>query len=128
MIGTDLRRIADAPEDKGRVIFSEYHAVGAVTGAFMIRKGNWKLIHYVNFEPELFNLDADPEELTNQAGNPVYADKLAELTAELHNICDPEAVDARAHADQRAMVDALGGLEAARHLGPKGATPPPEVT
>jgi choline-sulfatase len=128
MIGTDLRRIADAPEDKSRVIFSEYHAVGAVTGAFMIRKGNWKLIHYVNFEPELFNLDADPEELTNQAGNPIYADKLAELTAELHNICDPEAVDARAHADQRAMVDALGGLEAARHLGPKGATPPPEVT
>jgi len=51
-----LPDIAAQPFDKDRVVFSEYHAVGAVSGAFMIRKGQWKLIHYVGFEDELFDL------------------------------------------------------------------------
>ena len=51
----------------------------------MIRKGDFKLIHYVGFEDELFDLASDPEELTNLAANPtfkaVYDDLLAELRA-----------------------------------------------
>ena len=30
-----------------RPIFSEYHAQGALNGGFMIKKGDWKYIHYV---------------------------------------------------------------------------------
>ena len=61
--------IASAPEPE-RTIFSEYHAAGAVSGAFMLRKGRWKLIHYVGFADELFNLESDPEELHNLAPQP----------------------------------------------------------
>lgn len=127
MVGTDLMTLAAQDADTERVIFSEYHAVGAVSGAFMIRKGSWKLIYYVGFEPELFDLASDPDELHNLASDALWAEKKAEMIAELYQICDPEAVDQQAHADQREMVEALGGLQAVKDMGPKGATPPPST-
>ena len=80
-------------------MFSEYHAAGAVSGAFMLRTGRWKYIYYVGFEPELFGLDTDPEETTNLAAEPACAAVVAALDTRLRAICDPEATDARAHAD-----------------------------
>lgn len=123
----DLPSILAAPEDPARVVFSEYHAAGAVSGAFMLRKGRWKLIHYVGFDDELFDLEADPEELHNRAGDPACGDVLADLHAALRAICDPEAVDAQAFADQAALIERHGGRAAALRLGAPGATPPPEV-
>ncbi|MEM7378997.1 MAG: sulfatase-like hydrolase/transferase [Pseudomonadota bacterium] len=125
--GESLYHLMDAAEDPEREVFSEYHAAGAVTGAFMLRKGDWKLIHYVGFEPELFNLREDPEELTNLAPDPAHAETLARLDAALRAICDPEAVDALAHADQAALIASHGGHERALRLGAPGATPPPRV-
>ena len=127
MVGTDLRKLAQDDVNPERVIFSEYHAAGAVTGAYMLRKGQYKLIYYVDFLPELFDLMTDPEEVTNLAQDNAYASILADMQKELRAICDPEAIDAQAHKEQREMVDALGGLEAVRDLGPKGATPPPDI-
>jgi len=126
--GASLYDIAAAPDDAEREVFSEYHAAGAVTGAFMLRKGRWKLIHYVSFEPELFDLEDDPEELTNRAADPACADILGEMMDRLKAICDPELTDAQAHADQAAMVASYGGREAALKLGAPAATPPPEVS
>lgn len=123
----DLPSIIASPTDTDRVIFSEYHAAGAVSGAFMIRKGRWKLIHYVGFPDELFDLESDPEELVDRAMDPGCAAILAELHAELNQICDPAHVDAMAFADQAALIDRHGGAEAAFKLGAPGATPPPET-
>ena len=128
MVGADLRTMANEPANRERVIFCEYHAAGAVTGAYMLRKGQYKLIYYVNFDPELFDLRADPEEVNNLANDNRYADILADLQNELRKICDPEAVDQQAHKEQREMVNALGGLEVVKNMGPKGATPPPDVS
>ena len=127
MTGDPLAAIAAADDDPDRVVFSKYHAVGAVNGAFMLRKGRYKLIHYIGFEDELFDLEADPEELVNLASDPAHAGALAALHQALREICDPQEVNDRAHAEQRAIVDALGGLDAVRDLGPKGATPPPKT-
>lgn len=126
--GRSLYHIASEADDPEREVFSEYHAAGAVTGAFMLRKGRWKLIHYVGFEPELFDLQDDPEELTNRATDPASADVLADLMDRLRTICDPDLTDARAHADQAAMIASYGGREAALKLGAPAATPPPEVS
>ena len=125
--GRSLFMIAAEHVDRERIIFSEYHAAGAVTAAYMLRKGRWKYIHYVGFEPELFDLEADPEELTNLAGDPGLRPLLDALHGELCKICDPVETDALAHADQRAMVTRLGGPVAVRSLGAPGATPPPQT-
>jgi len=111
--------------DSNRVVFSEYHAAGAVTGAYMIRKGEWKYIHYEGFEPELFNLVNDPEELVNLASQSEYSAIATELRTELYKICDPAKINALAHGDQTALIERLGGREEALKLGAPGATPPP---
>ena len=125
--GRSLRAIAAEAADHDRAVFSEYHAAGAVSGAFMLRTGRWKYIHYVGFEPELFDLEADPEETTSLAADPAFADVAESFDRRLRAICDPEATDARAHADQAAMIESYGGREAALKLGAPGATPAPDI-
>ena len=125
--GRSLRAIAAQVVDHDRAVFSEYHAAGAVSGAFMLRTGRWKYIHYVGFEPELFDLEADREETTSLAADPVFADVVESLDGRLRAVCDPEATDAQAHTDQAAMIEAYGGREAALKLGAPGATPAPAL-
>ncbi len=119
--------IAASPTDMDRTIFSEYHAAGSVSGAFMLRKGKWKYIHYVGFSPELFDLENDPEELNDLAGNPNFSDVILVLDKELRQICDPDKTDAQAFADQAALIEHHGGRESALKLGAPAATPPPSV-
>jgi len=126
-IGRPLTGIAAGPADPERQVFSEYHAAGAVSGAFMLRKGRWKYIHYIGFPPELFDLDSDPQELEDLASEPAHARVVDMMHAGLTRICDPVAVDEMAFTDQAAMVERYGGREEALKLGMRGATPPPET-
>ena len=120
-----LPEIAGSETDPERPILSEYHAVGSVSGGYMLRKGRWKLNYYVGFEPELFDMESDPEELRDLGSDPEHSGTLAEMTAALRSILDPEAADAQAHADQATLVESVGGKEAALQIGPRSATPPP---
>lgn len=123
-----LPEIAAEPYDAGRAVFSEYHAVGSVSGGYMLRRGSWKLHYYVGFEPELFDLENDPEELTDLSGDAACADILRSMTDALRAIVDPEAADRQAFADQAALIESFGGKDAALGMGPRAATPPPELT
>ena len=77
--GAPLTDIAANPDDPDRPILSEYHSAGAVSGAFMLRKGRFKLNWYIGFPPELFDLVDDPEELKDLAADPTYTDTLADM-------------------------------------------------
>ncbi|MEO0978834.1 MAG: sulfatase-like hydrolase/transferase [Pseudomonadota bacterium] len=125
--GDPLQRIARQPADLERPILSQYHAVGAVSGAFMLRKGRWKLNWYVDFPPELFDLQSDPEELSDLASNPAYRQTLHQMEDELRRLVDVDAANEQAFADQAAMVEGYGGREKAMKLGAPAATPPPEL-
>lgn len=123
--GKSLWNIAAQDDDTSRVAFSEYHAVGAVTGAFMIRKGRFKYIHYVGYQPQLFDLDADPRERNDLSADASHAHVLSDLEAELLAICDPETVDRQAKADQATLVERHGGREAVIARGSFSGTPAP---
>ena len=117
--------LANAVDDPERIAFGEYHASSSPTGAFMLRKGRYKLIYYVEYEPELFDLEADPEETIDLAGNPDYADVLKEYEGYLRAICDPEKTDRQAKDDQNVLIEKFGGRDKALHTGTPGATPVP---
>jgi choline-sulfatase len=110
--GRSLFSIACEPDDMERVAFSEYHAAGSPSAAYMIRKGRWKYIHYVRFAPELFDLESDPEEVHNLADHAEFAGTVKELEGVLRGMVDPEDADRRANEAQRALIESRGGPEA----------------
>jgi len=66
------------------------------SGAFMVRKGRWKLVYYLAVAHQLFDLEADPQELHDLYDQePGVA---AELETDLRRICSPEEENRRAHA------------------------------
>ena len=123
--GRSLYGIARAPYDPERVVFSEYHASGAETAAYLIRKGRKKYIHYVGYPPELYDLATDPEEQDDIAGKPESAAIIRELEGALRGILDPEETDARAKRDQAALIERLGGRDHVIETAKTGATPTP---
>lgn len=125
--GRSLLDIANEPDDPQRVGFSEYHAVGSPSAAYMVRQGRWAYHHYVGFAPELFDVEADPGQTCNLAGGRGLADVQAHLAAVLREMLDPEATDQRAKRDQNALVARMGGREAALRMGPQGASPAPSL-
>ena len=123
--GRSLFEIADAPYDAKRTVFSEYHAFGSPSAAFMLRSGHHKYNCYVGYPPELFDLAADPGEEHNLAQLAEHAPIVAGFEKQLRAMLDPEATDARAKADQAALIARFGGPEKARDVGAPGATPAP---
>jgi choline-sulfatase len=122
--GRSLIAIAngDNPE---RTILSEYHAAGAMCGAYMIRHGKYKYIHYTGLPPMLFDLEADPQERNDLGRNAACASMVAECEAALRKVVDPEAVDKAAMADQQAQIEKHGGKDAILKMGTFRYSPPP---
>ena len=123
--GASLIRMANASDQPERIVFSEYYAAAAASAAFMIRKGRYKYIHYVGFEPELYDLENDPQELDNLATDPSHRPIIEEYEADLRAIVDPEVADEQAYQAQTALVEEFGGREKAVAKGAVQGTPTP---
>jgi choline-sulfatase len=108
-----------------RAVLTEYHALGSTSGVTMLRKGRWKYVHCVRYRPQLFDLEQDPEELVDRAGDPACRVVVAGLQAELRRFCDPDEVDARAKRRQADLLARYGGREAALARGDLNYTPAP---
>lgn len=108
-----------------RTILSEYHAAGAVCGAYMIRHGHYKYVHYVGLPPMLFDLKHDPHERVDLGRDPGFGHVIAECETALRKVVDPEAADWLAKADQRAHIEKHGGKEAILKRGTFRYSPPP---
>ncbi len=126
--GRSLLELAQAPVVPGappRPAFAEFHAHGSPAGAFMLRAGRFKLIYHVGLRSQLFDLENDPDELTDLGDDPHYIHIQAELKGLLLDICDPEKADAAAKAAQRARVEELGGRTVVRSGNVILFSPPP---
>lgn len=65
-------------------VFAEWHQSGkVVTPIRMVRSGRWKYTEYLKIGSELYDLEADPHELRNLAGQAEYAAIEREMRARL---------------------------------------------
>ena len=127
---SDLQGVSLWPAANGsdatRSGFAEYHAQGSKAAAYMLRDGAMKLIYHVGMPAQLFNLERDSNELNDLAA--AQSTTVSTLEKKLRAICDPEAVDARAKADQRKWVEYWGGREIVAGTSQILFTPPPGVS
>jgi len=94
-----------------RYVFCEYHANGSTAGVFMLCDGRWKAVFSPKYPPMLFDLDRDPLETTDlcasAAPSPAIERILQRFRQALDEICDMNAVDAAAKADQKMLREML---------------------
>ncbi len=81
----------DRPSDWRKSIYYhyyEYPSVHMVPRHFGVRTERYKLMKFYQFgeEWEFYDLEKDPDELTNQYGNPEYASQIAEVRTELQRL------------------------------------------
>ena len=82
----------------------------------MIRRDEWKLNYYHGQEPQLFNLAEDPDELLDRAQDASCREIRDQLTAEVLDGWDPEAV-AEKMEQKRANIEIIRAW--AEHTKPK---------
>jgi choline-sulfatase len=95
-----LPMLQGTPGNHPGFAFSESHSEGNCTGSFMIRKGDWKYIHFTWYDDLLFNVKDDPGEFNNLIAAAGTNDIREELKALLHAQLDPEAVTVTAFQTQ----------------------------
>ena len=111
--GTSLLGMLRGEENAPRPAFAlcEYHANGFPGSGFALRSGRYKYIECPGERPMLFNLEEDPLEMHDLAlerpDDPDVRNTVRRLRKTLCGICSPEAVGARAKADQRALRERL---------------------
>lgn len=99
---------------------TEAEAIGEYTGEmtsrpmFMIRRGQYKYIHCDTDPPMLFDVDADPDERHNLAGDPAQAGRVTGFAAQVEARWDADAITDEVLASQRARRT----LHAAMSAGP----------
>jgi choline-sulfatase len=113
--GRSLLKLAAGLTDEERndFVFSEYHGHGIPVGMYMIRWKQWKYVYYTGgYAPQLFDVEQDPEEMTNLADASEQPSNIKEVLQECHSrllqLCDPEETEERAKAFQAKTKKELG--------------------
>ncbi|RDJ15813.1 choline-sulfatase [Rhizobium grahamii] len=97
--GEDLTPLATGTGGRGPVPM-EYAAEGSEAPLVCLRDGRFKLTLCEKDPPMLFDLEADPQELKNLAGDTGHADVLAGLTAQAEKRWNLQSFDAAVRESQ----------------------------
>ncbi len=77
--GRSLAGVASGADDGATPVAMEYAAEASSAPLICLRRGRWKYTRCATDPDQLFDLRADPQELTNLAGDPECADPLDDL-------------------------------------------------
>lgn len=82
-------------------VIGEYCGEGAIAPLLMIRRGRYKFVHSAPDPDQLFDLDADPLELTNLAKDPAHQDLRQRFRDEVASRWDTETLHQQVLDSQR---------------------------
>jgi len=94
-----LRLVRGEKQDRPDYAFSEFHGNFFRHDWYMLVRGNHKYVYYVDERPSLFDVERDPMEITDLAGDPSCRAVLDDFERILRGILDPEEVAFRAKRD-----------------------------
>ena len=95
------QRASEAGESWKDSAIGEYYAEGTVEPMMFLRKGRYKYVYVHDHEPLLFDLERDPLELSDLAGDPALAEVRSALHEELLAGVDPLRLRERILESQR---------------------------
>ncbi len=112
--GSSLIAVSGSANNADRVAFSEYHGPSSTAASYLIRKGRWKYVrHLFGDDVQLFDIEADPDELHDLALDPGSQDVLRELDTALGSVLNPVEADDRIRIEQRTLLGESGASGAA---------------
>jgi choline-sulfatase len=91
--GTSLTGLIDGSDTQEREVFSEMHTAGVFATCFMIRRGPYKYNYVHGEDVQLFDLENDPDEWNNLAGQPEYRELEEGLKARILEQFDPDKIE-----------------------------------
>lgn len=105
--GSSVIPLIGTEPDPMRTVTGEYLGEGAIAPIFMIRRDRWKFVWSQPDGAQLFDLEVDPNEMTNLVGDAVHLDVVADFTTEVLRRWEPDQLlaDVRANQKARAIVD-----------------------
>ena len=104
--GASLMGLVNGCDTAPRVVFSEMHSEAMGAPCFMVRSDCHKYVYVHGHDSQLFDLDTDPGEWHNLAGDPDYGDVASELEARILERFDPDSIaaDVVASLHRRALI------------------------
>jgi len=105
--GASLLPLLEGASTAHRDVIAEHIDGATLAPRIMLRRGRWKLVHSRAYPPMMFDLIADPLELTNLASGSEHQDVLAEMTSIIETSYDLDALPDQVVASQctRRFID-----------------------
>jgi choline-sulfatase len=91
-------------EDWKDEAFSEYLAHGVARPVAMLRRGRYKLIYSLGDAPQLYDVQTDPNEFDDLAGDTAYQSIVEDLQARLLSHWDPVDLEQRVRRSQKERI------------------------
>lgn len=108
--------VAQLAGDAGRdEVIGEYLAEGAIAPLLMIKRGRYKFVHSPVDPDQLYDLQADPQELRNLASSAPHAARVQEFRGEVARRWNTRALHDAVIASQRQRHLVYGALRSGRH-------------